>query len=72
MVEVRESSQGKGALVVEITNILVSCLVRLFLILENQLQGRDGVRDSHGQNQPDVHVVALKCTLGFLQRPGVE
>ena len=60
MVEVRESPQGEGALVVEVTDILVPSLVRLLLVLEDELEGGDGVGDAHGEDEPDVHVVALK------------
>ena len=72
MVEVRQSSEGEGALVVEVTDILVPSLVSLLLVLEDELEGGDGVGDAHGEDQPDVHVIALEGALGFLQRPGVQ
>ena len=60
VVEVRQLARWEGALEVVVAQVQVACLRGLLLVLEDQLQGGDGVGDPHGDHQPDVHVIALE------------
>ena len=47
MVEVGKSTEREGTLEVVVTDVLVTGLLSLVLILEDQLEGRYSVGDAH-------------------------
>ena len=60
VVEVCDGEDGGGAEEVVVADVLVAGGLEGGLLVEDHLNGRDGVEDAHGHEEPDVQVGLLK------------